>query len=907
MSFFFDLPALIVIGILLYLSGNYFKLKRLTKITIGILIVSCFIIFSVMLYLDIFHFDFTVKWFNDMTHNQFNNVTGYQFMLAWPVRDDKLQMASLPSSVVIFLFLLYPISIYLGYAFALLIYKKIKYKKNILAGPKTYADVISRRKASMPAEKPKYCIVRDPNVRRAVEKAICGLDPDNGIKKFVKPNDTVLIKVNICGGIPDNPGSFTSQEVVGYVIDLIEKEVSGNTIIICDADMIWTKFSENSSSIGWDKWVNERKLKLKERRDKGLKALFDLRLVNLSNTELAYFDFGEGSIFQRHEKRPNQEIVSIEMLEADVIISIPKMKTHLLTAVTLGMKNMYGTFPEEDKARFHTEGIDDVIYWVNNAFPPNLTIIDGIIGGEAIGPLSVSQVNDYNTIIASNSAPIADAIASKLIGYDDPFNQIEHLKCTKEKELDDRNKPPNERFLLSEIHEDVNKPLKELTNHLPSNSKDGNWKRPESEVAKGYEYLMENILAIPGIESFFNNGADFLLFDLARIPILKYFNEALLEFLYEVPRFWTPQKTIDTNLTRRNRWINFIVFFFFAIFSIYYFVNNYIFDKKGQPAILHDLGWSQLIIFGFSLSIILFALFALILKMKTKNLVGITISAWIVALFVESFATYATWWNYLYENNVTISYNGLTVPAIPYYPLFSIPIFIVIIIGISYFIFKPIFTYVDLKGERFKFVPFGVTIVPLLALLYLEGYLSKVSIETIPTIFTIYLVLGIISLYYNKKQHLEWNLSIAIVALVLGGTMEYLGFRSGFWNYPESPHNFPIFVSLTWVLNTWAACGLAQILGIDMSKAFPFTEKIDENKKEEDPKMVTESVELIFGVNAGIVWKALNQNVPMTIDDLIKATALKREEIYGALGWLGRENKISVETCGNVRYFSLRP
>ena len=56
MSFFFDLPALIVIGILLYLLGNYFELKRLTKITIGILIVSCFIIFSVMLYFDVFNF-----------------------------------------------------------------------------------------------------------------------------------------------------------------------------------------------------------------------------------------------------------------------------------------------------------------------------------------------------------------------------------------------------------------------------------------------------------------------------------------------------------------------------------------------------------------------------------------------------------------------------------------------------------------------------------------------------------------------------------------------------------------------------------------------------------------------------------------------------------------------------------
>ncbi|MHB8118135.1 MAG: winged helix-turn-helix domain-containing protein [Methanothrix sp.] len=71
--------------------------------------------------------------------------------------------------------------------------------------------------------------------------------------------------------------------------------------------------------------------------------------------------------------------------------------------------------------------------------------------------------------------------------------------------------------------------------------------------------------------------------------------------------------------------------------------------------------------------------------------------------------------------------------------------------------------------------------------------------------------------------------------------------------------------------------------------------------------MAQESVESIFGINAGLVWKALNKNGPMTISDLMKATALQPEEIYGALGWLSSENKISVGTCGKMRSFSLRP
>jgi hypothetical protein len=84
----------------------------------------------------------------------------------------------------------------------------------------------------------------------------------------------------------------------------------------------------------------------------------------------------------------------------------------------------------------------------------------------------------------------------------------------------------------------------------------------------------------------------------------------------------------------------------------------------------------------------------------------------------------------------------------------------------------------------------------------------------------------------------------------------------------------------------------------------------DSEEKKADVMAYTEEArdkaESLFGVNAGIVWEALNINGPMTIDNLVKATALNPEEIYGALGWLGRENKISLETRGKVRLFSLR-
>ncbi len=52
--------------------------------------------------------------------------------------------------------------------------------------------------------------------------------------------------------------------------------------------------------------------------------------------------------------------------------------------------------------------------------------------------------------------------------------------------------------------------------------------------------------------------------------------------------------------------------------------------------------------------------------------------------------------------------------------------------------------------------------------------------------------------------------------------------------------------------------------------------------------------EEIFGVNAGKVWHALKEKGPLTVQQIAKKTKLKINEVYGALGWLGREGKIEI-------------
>jgi len=64
-------------------------------------------------------------------------------------------------------------------------------------------------------------------------------------------------------------------------------------------------------------------------------------------------------------------------------------------------------------------------------------------------------------------------------------------------------------------------------------------------------------------------------------------------------------------------------------------------------------------------------------------------------------------------------------------------------------------------------------------------------------------------------------------------------------------------------------------------------------------------VEELFGVNAGKVWRTLKTKGEKTLIELIELTKLKRDEVWGALGWLAREGKIQMERFRKTFKFKL--
>ncbi|HQE97451.1 MAG TPA: DUF362 domain-containing protein [Methanothrix sp.] len=759
MSFVIDPPLLLLCGLAIYFLGQRLKWSRHAKIVVGLAVALVFIVFSFLLYADII----------DCAFPFFSELSGSRFMFHSDITG--IEKSEVPKIIVLFLFLLYPIWILAGYSIPMLLKKRSRVSKEVFsysevksrkgAGPESTGQIDrgsqsepleadsgayslgEEEKASDSAKGSSYSVRRGQDTRQCVFEAIEEL---GGIGRFVKKNDKVLVKVNICGGVPDKKGTFTSIEVADALADLILS--AGGEPTFADADMIWVKFWPAAKDSGYVDWAEKK----------------GVRLANLSETEIVNFDFGRESAL-------GIEKVSKELIDADVIVSVPAMKTHLLTGVTLAMKNMYGTFPDIDKAKFHKMGIEETILAVNSAFTPNLVVIDGSVGGEAVGPLSATPVN-FQTIIASNDVVMADSLACRLMGYD-PM-EIVHIKMGQETGLGSASPDPTKKIL----------------SHVESGEKDGNWERPDSKIKDFYEWAVELILMFPGWATLFNLGADFLLYDTARLPVLNYLVPTILKLLHD---FFDANlkgiKSTTGDITRRV--VNICLIGLVALgCAIGYYQDGYIY----KSSLLFEL--------SFLLAIAVAALASA--RMKTIHTIVLLAISSLVCYVVESTNIKAGLLEYLQKsgsNDVTI------------FTISGWIVMMVVILQLSDFLaawLKRLEIFQEMKSWRM--LPFLVAVSFFILFAFWEGYLVADKIH----VWGMYAVMAALGLIYFWKHPIEWNASIIAVSVALGGYMELLGWRAGFWTYTPHHETLPVFFVLSWAMNSMAVHGLAYILGVDL-------------------------------------------------------------------------------------------
>jgi uncharacterized protein (DUF362 family) len=105
------------------------------------------------------------------------------------------------------------------------------------------------------------------------------------------------------------------------------------------------------------------------------------------------------------------------------IVSVPRLKRHSATTVTISLKNMIGTVPDSQKGRFHQVNLDQSIADLNIALRPKLAIVDATRAMTRSGPSGGVMV-DLNLVFASTDPVAVDLVAAeelfKAEGITDP-------------------------------------------------------------------------------------------------------------------------------------------------------------------------------------------------------------------------------------------------------------------------------------------------------------------------------------------------------------------------------------------------------------------------------------------------------------------------------------------------------
>jgi uncharacterized protein (DUF362 family) len=242
-----------------------------------------------------------------------------------------------------------------------------------------------------------------------VKKAVkYSLQLIGGLDSLVSAGDRVLVKPNLIAPYHYRTGATTNLFVIRALCALA-KEAGARKITIADSSAVGHKTDEVFAVTG-----------LKE-----LSTKIGVELIDFKKAKTVYMGIANGKIFKRIK-------IPEAFMEADVIINAPVMKTHDVFPATLGLKNMKGVLQEKDKKRFHKWGLAQSIVDLNKLVLPQLTVLDGTVCMEGMGPTHGTPVN-LGIIISSFDTVAGDSVAATVMGI--APSKIEYVKLAFEQGL----------------------------------------------------------------------------------------------------------------------------------------------------------------------------------------------------------------------------------------------------------------------------------------------------------------------------------------------------------------------------------------------------------------------------------------------------------------------------------------
>jgi len=124
---------------------------------------------------------------------------------------------------------------------------------------------------------------------------------------------------------------------------------------------------------------------------------------------------------QRQFSRMQKIYLPNVALSADLLVSMPKMKTHHWVGATLSMKNLFGVVPSGiygwPKNVLHWAGIEECIADLHAAFPRQFALVDGIVGMEGNGPIQGTPKH-VGAIVAGRDPVAVDATCCRIMKID---------------------------------------------------------------------------------------------------------------------------------------------------------------------------------------------------------------------------------------------------------------------------------------------------------------------------------------------------------------------------------------------------------------------------------------------------------------------------------------------------------
>lgn len=252
----------------------------------------------------------------------------------------------------------------------------------------------------------KLCPSYDPDMIASSLEDL--LAPLGGMESFVQPEQKVLLKPNMLSA--KNPERAVTTHPL--LVEAVAREVRrcGGVPFVGD--------SPGGAVRGVKRvWSNTGMEEMADRAG--------IELVNFEASGSEGIDFGRYTFF-----------VSKPVLDADVIINLPKLKTHSLTLLTCAVKNMFGVIPGFRKGEFHKlfpkpGEFAEMLVHLYKLVTPSLNIVDAVVAMEGNGPSS-GRPFDLGVLLAGEDGVAVDAVVSRMIGFPDGFIDTTRLAARME-------------------------------------------------------------------------------------------------------------------------------------------------------------------------------------------------------------------------------------------------------------------------------------------------------------------------------------------------------------------------------------------------------------------------------------------------------------------------------------------